>query len=173
MNVKKIGRGGKRRALGWTLLSFGVIVAGVWVWSASRTSLYVSGRWCLVCSRGNMILMRDVPLKVTGWHTYVRPVSERSLLMRAAFDWNPELWRTPRSDLWLYADLQQPGTGVTHDLRAFAFWPVPLLLWTPAALLLRSGTLARRRAVMGSCPACGYDRRGLAPGAVCPECGKG
>jgi hypothetical protein len=47
-------------------------------------------------------------------------------------------------------------------------WAValPMAAWT--ALAFRS---ARRRARPGGCPACGYDRTGLAPEAVCPECG--
>jgi len=30
----------------------------------------------------------------------------------------------------------------------------------------------RLRSRRGHCPACNYDRRGLAPDAACPECGK-
>jgi hypothetical protein len=51
-------------------------------------------------------------------------------------------------------------------------------LWIPAsaaigatALAWRLDTLARRRARVGLCPKCSYNRAGLAVGAVCPECG--
>jgi hypothetical protein len=35
----------------------------------------------------------------------------------------------------------------------------------------RLDILAGRRAQLNLCPKCNYDRAGLAPGAVCPECG--
>ena len=31
--------------------------------------------------------------------------------------------------------------------------------------------IAAKRVRAGRCPSCGYDRRGLAPDAACPECG--
>jgi hypothetical protein len=47
------------------------------------------------------------------------------------------------------------------------FWAVMVspLIFAPAAVKAR---LRRRR---GQCAVCGYDRRGLAPAALCPECG--
>ena len=75
---------------------------------------------------------------------------------------------------------EQRSTGMRFWLprwwRAEQFVVLPL--WTPATLLLmaaavawRLDTLARRRARIGFCPKCSYNRTGLAPGAVCPECG--
>lgn len=59
-------------------------------------------------------------------------------------------------------------------------WWVWVPLWMPlagsmaltgAAWVL--GRRAARRARLGWCAACGYDRAGLAAGARCPECGAG
>lgn len=51
-------------------------------------------------------------------------------------------------------------------------------IWQPLAVALLAtatawwlDTLARRRGRPGLCPTCQYDRTGLPPGAVCPECG--
>ena len=53
---------------------------------------------------------------------------------------------------------------------------VPLWLPAAAAMLLtvtawKPELVARRRAGLGRCPKCNYDRLGLPHGAVCPECG--
>ena len=55
---------------------------------------------------------------------------------------------------------------------------IAIPLWVPASLILaasvmswRLDTIAHRRARVGLCPKCQYDRTGLAPGALCPECG--
>ena len=55
---------------------------------------------------------------------------------------------------------------------------IAIPLWFPALLSLlataaawRADAKYLRRVREGACPACGYDRAGLAAGAVCPECG--
>ena len=50
-------------------------------------------------------------------------------------------------------------------------WAITLPVGTITVAAWRLDTLARRRARLNLCPKCHYDRAGLAPGAVCPECG--
>jgi len=50
-------------------------------------------------------------------------------------------------------------------------WALSLSAAAPAVLLWRSSFRANRRARIGHCPACGYDRRGLPDDLACPECG--
>jgi hypothetical protein len=55
-----------------------------------------------------------------------------------------------------------PGVVLNTALYGAAWW----------AVLFSPGVIRReRRRRRGACLACGYDRRGIAAGAVCPECG--
>ncbi len=94
--------------------------------------------------------------------------------------------------------LLSPPDGATPDITPgftltrkseFLFWHFDALksrgdvayfvpLWCPTLLALlltalawRPDLIAHHRARKGLCPSCGYNRAGLAPGAVCPECG--
>jgi len=58
------------------------------------------------------------------------------------------------------------------------YWGISIPLWMPfllfaipTALLWRRDQIATKRARIGRCPCCGYDRRGLAADSPCPECG--
>jgi hypothetical protein len=73
------------------------------------------------------------------------------------WDWMPE------RGTWLGL---HPGAGETVLPLYIPF----ALLAVPTAWLFY---LDRRRFAPGRCQRCGYDLAGLAPGAVCPECGKG
>ncbi len=63
-----------------------------------------------------------------------------------------------------------------HDLAGS--WTISIPFWFPFLLCLgmtviawRRDALIHRRERLGLCPKCNYDRTGLAPGVVCPECG--
>lgn len=159
----KIGR--KRRAAGWMLLVLGVIVAGVWV---------ASGWWVLV-------VRRDGAECTFGYGEAMfatTPMDSSTVFRRHSPMW-----------VWGYGFGSNYGArrlgliSIADDSLDVALWPVPPFLfatglaiinrWAPATLLLRSGLLARRRAMTGACAKCGYSLAGLAKDAPCPECGKG
>ncbi len=59
----------------------------------------------------------------------------------------------------------------TYTGLAVPMWAPVVIALVPTVLAWRLDTLARRRAKLGACPKCSYSRTGLAPDAVCPECG--
>ncbi|MFT3687027.1 MAG: hypothetical protein QM783_19250 [Phycisphaerales bacterium] len=170
--MKRAGVAGrKRRAAGWTLLALGVLVAGVWVasgWWQERggyksVGFVVSGGQIMIWStdmkpEGPLISMpyrMDVPMTYwNGWYD----LRERHAFQRS------------RGPMYI---VNSSIAGSTSTNVGIVLWPIPLLLWTTAALLLPSGILARRRANTGACPKCGYSLAGLGDGGPCPECGKG
>ena len=155
VKVKTAGR--KRRITGWTLLLLGLLVAGVWV---------ASGWWYAW-----LTVERDVTSTQLGVRFGILSLdwdagwSETAVSLRSEADWGP---------VWDLQPIRSGRRGVPLDAEfiEIALWPIPLLLWTPAALLLRSGILARRRAMTGECGKCGYDLARLGADAKCPECGK-
>ena len=68
---------------------------------------------------------------------------------------------------WWFADYKYGAGG--H--MVIPLWSPVFLALLPTVAAWHLDTLTRRRAGVNLCPKCNYDRTGLAPGAVCPECG--
>lgn len=88
---------------------------------------------------------------------------------------NPWLWQASSTAVqpqwrawgWVWTLVSQPSGW--HRFAAAPVWPFAAAALCGGALLVRAGRRAGGAA--GRCTKCGYDLRGLAAGAVCPECG--
>lgn len=92
--------------------------------------------------------------------------------------WHTQPKSTPSDVRWV----ARPVSADRFDFR-FRGFRTPALseieipLWVPALLPVVPTVIAWRRDNVarckpkGACPACGYDRAGLARAAACPECG--
>lgn len=82
---------------------------------------------------------------------------------------SPPSYYTPGIGLWDW-DVTLGERGV-YGISFPAWFPL-LLTGTFTALAWRADLLARRRALVGKCIACGYSLDGLPPNTPCPECGR-
>lgn len=165
--------GRKRRALGWTFLTLGLFAAAVWLWSGWWSTGWNSNGWSVRMSRGALVVVDDVPPtppEPSGWEMHrLQPPMRSSWLSFRATDQAIVVFFGIPKDLFFFAYCHP---GPLLRIWVVVLWPTPLLLWSTAALLLRSGTLARRRAMSSNCKSCGYDRIGLDTDIKCPECGR-
>ena len=159
--------GRKRRIGGWALIAIAVAVAGGWMASGWKGLGFSSHSYAILCSSGRLLWVDQVPeASITKWVTF--PV-EQPPSLRWRVDEFPRRAQVPA---WVNGLVNWTSHNDGSPALVFiCFWPLPLLLTAAGVPLLLSGRRARRRAVAGACMQCGYDRRGLAAGAVCPECG--
>ncbi len=148
--VKRRGR--VRRVAKWAGLVVCLLLAAAWCMSLRLTFGYggvLSGtHTCQVVSGGLLLCRWDPPMEASRWEF--------------------EAHGSPKVQWW-------PGWESFSLGRAAVSWFM-LPLWMPFALVgIPTAWLWWRdwgRARPGHC-SCGYDLAGLAPGAACPECGKG
>ncbi len=148
------------------LLTLGLLVAALWVASGWWWLSYYTGESSLSLAKGRAsISSGGLPVNAERSLTLL-PKKYRGLDWRVLADeptWNGEIVAFRR-------DRAQRGTITAVE---FMLWPLPLLLCTTGGLAVWSGRRARRRALEGHCPTCGYNLAGLNrdAGGVCPECG--
>jgi hypothetical protein len=190
VNVKKKKPGRKRRAAGRTLVALGLLVAGVWAasmyWHVACSEIRAGGVYSTVLVKSGKLhlltgsLTADSHAK-SGWGVWNSGEYDLQYRWRWFADRHDD-WTNARFTNFKLVFLSQVthydsvlGRPYTYRVYGAFLWPVPPVLWTPAALLLRSASLARRRANTGACAKCGYSLAGLGVGrggAKCPECGK-
>ena len=141
-----------RKMVKWGGLVLTVLVVVVWVGSGWCDIRWVSasGACCMAnCGYVEFAYEPEIfgSMVPVGWDTESHP-----------FHWELRFQRVKLITGWTVA---------------IPLWSVLVLALIPTGSAWRLDTLARRRARVGLCAMCNYDRAGLAAGAVCPECGAG
>jgi hypothetical protein len=155
-----------RKTVKWGGAVVSVLLVVVWVgsgwWSAAW---YGANGYAVYVEEGVAVIRHVDPSSWQGWTetNSVKPTPSE---------------RVPRFSFQRERSLQFQWTSGWHSRGLnwtvlFGLWIPPSLLGVATAAAWRLDTLARRRARVGLCPTCNYDRTGLPPGAVCPECGHG
>jgi hypothetical protein len=141
-----------RTTVKWGGAAVTVLLAGVWVGSGWQSYL-----WIDMNSPMHGYALESGSLSVLGPNrAFVHSQYRGWVAHRHVFVMN---WRV--------------GTRMVSSWEA---WSIPLWIFVlPVAVASGAAwhldTRARRRAKLDLCPKCGYNRTGLTPGAVCPECG--
>lgn len=136
------------RFAGWGLLVLTVAWGGLWL-----ASVWWWMRWepaqgyAVMVSRGAIGL--GTPVKPPG--------AQMGNTITAAKGGEPMRWRPYRTSTWFHNTQWRP-----------LWWPTAGCAAAAAGLFIASRW---GRQPAWACAACGYDLRGLSPGAACPECG--
>ncbi|MEK6701663.1 MAG: hypothetical protein AABZ53_05330 [Planctomycetota bacterium] len=140
-------------ALKWTATALAVLAAAAWVTSASFD---VSWKW----GRARAGLLPG-SVQIQTYPKGIGPDYPWNIEVRPALDFIPTQW----SFFW------ERGAPTVISIP---FW-MPLLGFglLSGGLWIRQIRAARRKSASSQiiCAICGYDCAGIAPGAVCPECG--
>jgi len=148
-----------RKTIKWGGAFAVVLLVAVWV---------ASGWWWVSVGRGRPWLV---------WVTQGRLVLDRYKAIGPSDSFTPLSFRggsrEPESGPYLLWSFVWGETATSFGITrsCIPLWFPTLLVAIPTALAWRADRRAWRWERIGLCPACGYDRRGLAPAAVCPECG--
>jgi len=139
-----------RKVVKWGGLVASALLAVVWVGNCWYQVLwYPPGGGAIGVERGRFVLAEPLwPLGLGGGGRY-------------------KFLRFPKKMHWWFEWEQDIG----GRYLAVPLWAPLLIVGGATATAWRADARERRRQRVGSCPACGYDRRGLEVGRVCPECG--
>lgn len=149
------GRFQFRRIAKWTCVLGAIATAAAWIASAW---------WAIFLGRAYTGFFGVTAGQfVINWKPLAdgETITENGLLVYRIH--SPMFW-------WFRWDAYTGFGGDTAWFLCIPLWLVLLAFAAPAVWLWRRDRLHCLQAKSGLCPACGYDRRGLASGAPCPEC---
>jgi hypothetical protein len=129
------------------------LAAATWI-----TTLFVGfyirrGLWTLELDDGAVSIWKAVPNN----SAYARTDSTKT-------------FRVTNHDLASYVPMFTTAAGRFDWMARMPFW-MPLVIAAGTTGFMQWKDNAARRRRLGLCTRCGYDRRGIAAGAPCPECG--
>ena len=180
-----------RKAVKWGATLVAAALAITWIGSVwTRTSWGTAHKDRLVVQHGQCTLrggeiagVTEVREMVTdGWSGY-RADAERDLRLKRTLDqyrFRLNVQRTTPDVAvgFAWTRIPPPTPFLTRGGGYRSPWLLTIPLWVAvapatvlAAFMWRFDRRATRRALGNVCTRCGYDRRGLAAAAVCPECG--
>jgi hypothetical protein len=148
--------------LKWVSTALAILVAGFWVGSI----------WYEVSWHDASLPPHDFVIGGGCVRYYHIPFADRARFPSTSewrfsdatpggFEWLPS-WKVNSSGT------PAPGSSLQLEILGLPLWPAAGLFAVLGALLFARAARAGRR---GRCPSCGYDHRGLAAAAACPECG--
>ena len=142
-----------RAGLKWTLAGASLLVAALCLLTG-----WLIGQWVYPASGPTLsVAMAGETVVVNAFTTPIAPGTAPS-----------QIWWGTGPVQWNYWFQFRRTPSVTQ--LVIPMWPLAAATGIGALLLWWSERPERRRR-LGQCAACGYDRRGLAVAAPCPECG--
>ena len=139
-----------RKTVKWGGASLAVLLLGVWVASGWwECQYFVSNGWGggIACGRCWISAVQGLPSSFVGFEQF-------AVVSAPQYRW------------WF-----EGGVWGGSWRLSIPIWLLACLAAFVVVLTLRLDARARRRANVHLCRKCTYDRTGLAPGALCPECG--
>ncbi|XVJ60911.1 MAG: hypothetical protein HEQ23_16585 [Tepidisphaera sp.] len=178
-----MARGRKRFIAGWGLVGLGLAGVGA-IAVSSRYSIgkswaqdpsAPSSIYALTLGRGQVsaAVLGEVP----------HPATNDSINGQNILAATQRAVRTRREDRVTLRWWRPDGIGIAegwsertvyghHTGAIVLLWPLVLIALASGTPLIVSARRVRRKTRSELCTACGYDMKGLAAGAGCPECGK-
>jgi len=137
-----------RKLTKWTCTLGVVLIASAWATSSTYLLRYNGRAWTAQFYAGALMVFEE-PSRRPYWSVgaLTNPVKDRSTQ-------------------WSFRLMGGPPVVIVVPL-----WAPLLVAAITASVLWPMDHRADRRGRVGRCPKCGYDRRGLAADAKCPECG--